>query len=222
MQGGVPHLRGRDLLQDVRGRAVRPQGWVLLRLPAGLPGESRDSRLREPARGDYDFIVVPGVSAVRQSTVAGLEAYMKRGTKVILYGDKCLAKDRYWRNHPNSAVVEGADRIARQKNRRRLAAELNGVLTRGGLSRIALTDARTGAPAWGVDYRVVPRHDAPTLVSALNVLKEPVQVALDLPGRAVDLVTGAQVDLKRIQLDPMEFVLLEIQEDPAPTPAASP
>ena len=171
---------------------------------------------------DYDFIVVPGVSAVRQSTVAGLEAYMKRGTKVILYGDKCLAKDRYWRNHPNSAVVEGADRIARQKNRRRLAAELNGVLTRGGLSRIALTDARTGAPAWGVDYRVVPRHGSPTLVSALNVLKEPVQVALDLPGRAVDLVTGAQVDLKRIQLDPMEFVLLEIQEDPAPTPAASP
>lgn len=159
---------------------------------------------------DYKWIIVPNVPAVRRSTVAGLREYIKRGAKVILYGDKCLTRDEYWRGLPAGSTPEQAVRVAHQETARRLAAQLDGVFGGGGLKRVALLDTRTGGPAWGVDYRVVRRTGAPTLVSALNVFNKPIKVALDMPGQAIDLVTGGRRDLESIPLDPMEFVLLEV------------
>ena len=163
---------------------------------------------------DYQWIVVPNVPAVRPATVAGLREYMRRGANVILYGNRCFKKDEYWRSQPQrGAALDRAVNVPAQESRRLLAAQLSGVFARGGLSRVAMVDAGTGGPAWGVDYRVVPRPDAPTLVSALNVLNKPVEVALDMPGHALDLVTGARKDLKSLKLDPMEFVLLEVTDE---------
>ena len=160
---------------------------------------------------DYEWIIVPNASSVRQSTVAGLREYIDRGTEVILYGKRCLKKDEYWRGRPRrAAALDEAINVPHQESKRLLATQLDEVFASGGLSRVALIDADTGAPAWGVDYRVVPGIGSPTLVSALNVSNKPVEVALDIPGQAVDLVTGARKNLKRIRLDPMEFVLLEV------------
>jgi len=160
---------------------------------------------------DYDWIIVPNVPAVRESTVSGLREYMKRGAKVILYGDKCLTKDEYWRSLPAGPALDKAVSVAHQESARLLMAQLDEVFAGGGLSRrAAMIDARTGEPAWGVDYRVVSRDGLPTLVSALNVLNKPVELALDIPGQAIDLITGAPRELKNFKLDPMEFVLLEV------------
>lgn len=163
---------------------------------------------------DYEWIVVPNVPVARQSTVAGLREYGKRGVKVILYGNRCLKKDEYWRIRPHrEAALDEAVSVAPQESTRLLTAQLDRVFADGGLSRVALIDAGTGELAWGVDYRVVPRAGSPTtLVSALNVLNKPVEVALDTPGQALDLVTGARKNLKSIRLDPMGFVLLEVTD----------
>ncbi len=67
------------------------------------------------------------------------------------------------------------------------------------------------AAAWRIDYRIVPWAGSPTLVSAMNVLNEPVEVPLDMLGQPVDLVTGETYGLANIQFDLMEFVLLEVK-----------
>lgn len=160
---------------------------------------------------DYEWIIVPHAVAVRETTVKGLAAYRKRGVKIVFYGDDCLTRDEYWRPRDPGAAFARTLKIPLQGNGRGLQARLRQVFAHAGLSRTELLDRATGEHAWGVDYRVVPYGDA-TLVSMVNLLNASVTVSLERSGKAKDLVTGEEMDLENVTLEPMGFVLLQRKE----------
>ena len=160
---------------------------------------------------DYDWIIVPGATAVRRGAVDGLAACRDGGAKIVFYGDGNLARDEYLRERELGDAFRGAIRIPRQESAPALQARLRTIFSRNGLSRPQLANVATGRPAWGVDYRVVPHGKAATLVSMVNLLSDPVTVSLALPGEATDLITGDPKDLKSVSLAPMDFVLMEVK-----------
>lgn len=85
-------------------------------------------------------------------------------------------------------------------------AALRPVLSSGGLDIVALRNADTGKLAWDVEYRVVPYRES-RLVSPVNYGNRKT-VKLDLKGRANDNLTGVEVDMRAISLEPMEPRLL--------------
>ena len=160
---------------------------------------------------DYEWIIVPHAAAVRETTVEGLAAYQERGANIVFYGDDCLTRDEYWRPRDPDDAFAAAIRIPLQESAPEFQTRLRKIFAQKGLSRVELTDPATGKHAWGVDYRVVQYGDT-KLVSMVNLLNAPVTVSLGLSGRAKDLVTGEEMDLDDVTLEPMAFVLLQRKE----------
>ena len=169
---------------------------------------------------DYEIIIVPNATAVRDATVTGLVECMKRGTNVIAIGDGCLTRDEYRRERELPAGLADIAVLDRQEHARMLAPKLRMELTKAGLKLTQPADARTGKPAWGVECRVVPTAPSDTrqptpdtfLLSTINLMPDPQTVSLDLLGDATDLVTGDKKNLKRLPLAPMQYVLLEVSQ----------
>ena len=159
---------------------------------------------------DYDVIVIPNAVAVRQATVDGLATCAGRGVKIVAVGEGCLTRDEYWRKRELPAGLADITVLDRLEDARLLAPGLRRELGEAGLTLTQLTDAQTGRPAWGVEYRVVPDGDG-RLVSMINLTPDPVTVSLEVAGGAMDLVTGDAKDLASLSLAPMEYVLLDVK-----------
>jgi len=130
--------------------------------------------------------------------------------KIISVGDHCLTRDEYWRERKLSPELANMTVIPVQENAPLLAPRLRKELARAGVTLTQLTDPRTGRPAWGVEYRIVP-FGRGKLVSMINLMPDPVTISLELPGSATDLVTGDAKGLRRLSLAPMEYILLNVK-----------
>jgi hypothetical protein len=162
---------------------------------------------RQLASGKFaevDWIILPRATHVTSSTVEALRGYMKRGGKLLMVGPENLEWDEYHRRRILPAEFRGAAHIDST------AGALRQVLVKSGLNIVDLRETDTGKPALGIEYRVVPYKEI-HLVNLINFLPKTQTVTLDLAGRAVDLISGNPVDLKKITLAPMVPQLLEVK-----------
>jgi hypothetical protein len=164
---------------------------------------------RELAAGTaakVDWLIVPNATHILDTTPAALAAFKKSGARILLVGQGCLGRDEYDRplgrlpDYP--AIQPGADDRA------------TAALLRAALHPLQTADLRespAGAPAWGVEFRVVPMGRS-TLVPMNNFNNDARTVTLSKwAGRqALDLLSGETVDLKAIALEPMVPRLLRI------------
>lgn len=152
------------------------------------------------------WLVVPNVTHVLPTTLPALAQFQKTGGKVLLVGKDCLARDDY--DQPLSIPINfptidlaGSDAAT--------AAVLHQSLS--SLPPHELLEAPSGKPAWGVEYRVVPRGQT-TLVPVVNFNHEP--KSLRFPAwtnrSASDLLSGDQVNPDAFKAEPMLPRLLRI------------
>lgn len=153
-----------------------------------------------------DWIIVPEATHVLDTTPAALKQFAKRGGKILLSSEDCLTRDEYDRPLPRGpaypVLQHGADDRATVD------------LLRAALQPLQFVDLRDKAdnkPAWGVEFRVVPRGNA-MLVPLINFNKETWTVTFpSWTGRqAVDLLSGETVDMNSIQLESMVPRLLRL------------
>jgi hypothetical protein len=153
------------------------------------------------------WIIVPNATHVLASTPPGLAAFVKSGGKVLLAGKASLSRDEY--DRPLAAATDYP------------VIELTGTnpeaadVLRRAMSPLAfneLRDAASGRPAWGVEFHVV-RHGGAMLVPMDNFNAAAVTVCLPRPARqhAIDLLSGEQMDLSAVPLEPMVPRLLQIR-----------
>ncbi|MBI3922188.1 MAG: beta-galactosidase [Armatimonadetes bacterium] len=162
------------------------------------------------ANDRVDWILLPRATHVRESAMAGLEKFVRRGGHVVMVGRDCLGWDEYHRPRPLPKSLLTAKRIGADLDERGMMGALKPVLISGGLETVKLTEALGERDAWGVEYRVVRcRRDLHVPMISYNEQAETVR--LHLSGRAVDLLSGKDVDLSRIALAPMEPRLLRIR-----------
>ena len=162
------------------------------------------------ANAKVDWIILPRATHVRSAAVAGLEEFVRRGGHVVMVGPDCLGWDEYHRPVQLPAALRGATRIEAQRDERAMMAALRPVLASGGLEMVRLTGSRVPSDCWGVEYRVV--HDGSDLLVPITSYNEQAEVVrLHLPGQAVDLLSGKNVDPGCIALGPMEPRLLRIR-----------
>ena len=125
-------------------------------------------------------------------------------------GAGCLAYDQYHRKHPAAlGGFAGVKHVADSSDHRALAAALRKTLTADGLKVADVVDPATGRPAWGVEYRVVPKGR--TLLSIINFMKDPQTVRVNLPGKAFDLLSRRAVDLANLRLDAIVPMLIVVE-----------
>jgi hypothetical protein len=187
--------------QEEYGQAVKEVYTQLMF--AGLPVTFVSERqLAEGKFPDTPWIIVPQAKHVLKTTVEGLQAYARKGGKLLLVGQDNLRWDQYHREH---IVPSGftAHKVAKPQ-------DLKGQLILSGVKTLELKDPQTGKPAWGVEYRCVTDAGR-ILVSMINHLPIAQTVALGLKGRSIDLLTEKNLDLNHIRLERMEPVLVEIK-----------
>ncbi len=154
---------------------------------------------------DVEWIILPRATHVTSPTVEALRAYAKKGGKLILTGEENLEWDEYHRKRILPAEFQNAARVDASGD------NLRQILVKDGLFIVELHDSKTGKPAGGIEYRVVPfrgKH----LINLTNFLPQTRTIKLNIPGRAVDLISGNAVDMKNIILAPMIPQLLEVSE----------
>ena len=158
---------------------------------------------------DVDWIVVPRATHVSDAAVAELKRYSARTGKLVFVGKSNLAWDEYHRKHDLRGAFKRAVRLDVKLKEKAVFSPLREAFAKGGLSTVALHDAKTGKPAWGIEYRIVPFRGR-LLVPMINFLHDPLTVSLDMKGQAIDLVTDRPIELDRITLKPMEAILISV------------
>jgi hypothetical protein len=164
-----------------------------------------ERQLAEGTAANVEYLLVPNATHVLSSTPAALAAFAKRGTKILLVGKECLTRDDYDRplDRANYPVMELAS------DEPSTAAALRQALSPFPFND--LLEVSTSKPAWGIEFRVV-RQGREILVALDNFNRETKTVTL--PRRvkepALDLLSGEQVDLKAISVEPMVPRLLRI------------
>jgi hypothetical protein len=167
---------------------------------------------RQLASGKYadvDWIVLPHATHVMDSTVKALDAFVKKGGKVVFVGEGNLAFDEYHRKRTLDGELAKAPTIQLHDDSARSMSVLRQVMAGQGLKTVELLDADGQTPAWGVEYRTVA-YKGGMLVPITNMLAKTVTVRLSMKGRAVDLITGQAVDMNRLELKPMAPHLIRI------------
>jgi hypothetical protein len=167
---------------------------------------------RQLAAGQYNgvkWIILPHVTHISDSAVAGLTNFVRSGGKVIAVGDEALAWNEYHQPRTVPTELKTCPKVAIVEDNRVLATELWRTLSAGGMEFVSLSERNQ--PAWGVEYRVVRQKDR-TLVSMNNLLTRPMTVSLAVKGRAIDLLDhNRPVELNSIRLEPMVPMLLEVR-----------
>jgi len=171
---------------------------------------------RQLAKGNFsppnaaaDWILVPRATHVTDAAVEGLQAFIRRGGRVIRIGSDCLAWDEYHRPRKFEQSIGTSAKIGPSQSEKEVMAELRPVLAAGGCRLEELKEVGTGNFAWNVEFQVVPFRDG-QLVPMMNY-GNPKTVALNLKGRATDLLSGDAVNLDAIDLESMEPRMLFVQ-----------
>ncbi len=160
---------------------------------------------RQLAAGIYPkakIILLPHATHVFETTKDALQTFVKNGGKVIKIGKGNLAFDEFHRKRD----LESLGTPGKPENLREILPSLGCKIT-------SLYDVKAQKASWGVEYRVVP-YKGKTLVSMMNLLPSRQTVKINLPGQAVDLVSGQPVDLTYLSLEPMVPFLLKITSTP--------
>lgn len=153
-----------------------------------------------------DWLIAPNATHIFDTTSAALAAFKKAGGRILLIGRDCLSRDEYDRPLPGPRDYPV---IAPGANDRATFSLLRAALQPPPTA--SLRESRSGEPAWGVEFRVVPMGKV-TLVPLDNFNQEARTVTLaKWAGRpALDLLSGETVDLQSIPLEPMLPRLLRI------------
>jgi hypothetical protein len=167
-----------------------------------------ERQLAEGTAPKVPYILVPAATHVQEKTVQALARFAASGGKVICIGEGCLGYDEYHRARQLPRALAKADLVAWVDDEKIEARLIRTELLRHGWRPRDLLVAGSAERAWGVEYRVVTQPGR-TLVSAVNLLKEPQTVEIPwLAGPATDLLSGQKADLKKLTLAPMVPVLL--------------
>lgn len=152
-------------------------------------------------------IVLPRATHVSAAAVAGLEAFVKHGGRLIAIGQGNLGKDQYDRDQTIPSDLAPTD-LSWPKDDRAIQAAMRPLLVSLGRFH-PLIDKATGAQAFGVEYRVVTVNGKRYL-SAINYMKTPVTIGtFELgTGRMKDLLSGEIVNPSKIVMQPMAPRLL--------------
>jgi hypothetical protein len=171
-----------------------------------------ERQLAHGAAPKAQWLVVPNATHVLTSTLPALARFVKAGGHVLLIGKESLRPDEYdrWleRGGENYPVLESAaqDPATAAALRERLAS----------VQFVDLRDTSTGKPAWSVEFRVVGQGRS-TLVPLINLSTEP--KTLGFPAwanqRALDLLSGEEVELSAVRAEPMVPRLLRVGESPS-------
>jgi hypothetical protein len=126
------------------------------------------------------------------------------GFQLVFVGEACAKRDEYDR----PLDVAYATKVVPVGDARALWESLRAE------GPVAVLDAE-GKPAWGIEFCSV-RHGNGLLVPMINHLKAAQTVSLSINGmaeRAVELLSGAVVSTKKMELKPMEPVLLRVERE---------
>jgi hypothetical protein len=141
---------------------------------------------------------------------AALAALVKCGKKIIRCSDKDATFDEYHRPRELPAEVKSWPVFTLGKDERANAVSLRKRLADEGIAVNDLRETNGDKLTWGIEYRVV--HEANrTLVPMINMSGKAQTVKLaDNGQKATDLLSGDEVDLTNIALEPVVPRLLEI------------
>lgn len=164
---------------------------------------------RELAAGTapkVDCLIVPEATHILDTTPRALAKYKKAGRKILLVGQDSLSRDEYDRPLPNAPMYPCIQPAA---DDRATAGLLRTALQP--LQTADLRETTSGEPAWGIEFRVVPKGGN-ILVPMNNFNKQAKTVTFTKwPSKqATDLLSGETVDLSNISLEPMVPRLLRI------------
>jgi len=175
-----------------------------------VPTFISERQLAEGQADRFDAIILPNSGHVRQSAIDALGEYVDAGGELVVFGH-VPNRNEYDLPLEMPASLESLGVNVAQTDDQKLADQLVEILSGVGLTTPALTDTVSGKPAWGVEYRTVETNEG-TYVAIINFNHEPVTVNLDVQGKAVNLVDGQSVNLRAIELVPLEPHLLRVTE----------
>jgi hypothetical protein len=157
---------------------------------------------------------------VSDATLSGLREFSRDGGHVLAVSgtagkNESLTCDIY--NRPRSlpdglaiTPITHSDMTDRSLSRQLLTT-----MNTQGLAQPVHVLSGKGDPAWGVEYTAVP-YEGRWLLPLTNMLTGEQTVSLPNAGNARDLITGRQLDAAKINLLPMQPLLLEV-ELPSPS-----
>jgi Beta-galactosidase/Carbohydrate binding domain len=164
-----------------------------------------ERQLAQGKAAKVQWLLVPRATHILPSTPAALAAYAKAASKVLLVGKDSLTRDEYDRPLPRAdyPVMELA-----------ASEPATAEALRQALAPLPLNDLRetaTGKPAWGVEFRLL-RQGRTRLIALDNFNTATTTVSLPKWATlsAPDLLSGEQVSLKAIPLDPMTPRLIRL------------
>ncbi|NLX07638.1 MAG: hypothetical protein GXY33_21075 [Phycisphaerae bacterium] len=140
------------------------------------------------------WIVLPHATHLTDEAVAGLARFVESGGRVVNVGSECMAWDAYHRPRSLPQVLAQAPTVDLPATEKQLHAALREIFSRGGMEFLALLDAETGQPVWGVEYRAVAYRNR-LLVPMVNFLNRPQRVRVHFKGQAMDLLAERSLDL---------------------------
>jgi hypothetical protein len=165
---------------------------------------------RQLARGTaakVQWLLVPNATHVLASTPPALARFVKAGGQVLLIGKESLGHDEY--DRPLEHGAENYPMLDSAGQDPATAAALREHLT--SVRFTDLRDSATGKPAWSVEFRAAGQGRA-TLVPLINL--GTVSKTLSFPAwanrRALDLLSGEEVELSAVKAEPMVPRLLRI------------
>jgi len=173
--------------------------------PAGFITEKM---IREGKLADCSLLIVPGARHVNDRTVAAIREYHQRGGRLAIIDKESLARDEHGNPRDVAAVLrkpiqfgstpeEYAPQIEHLTGStpEEYAPQLDKAFEEVGVRRPVRAVDREGNNAWGVELRAAPK-DKKTLVYAINLNRDPVEIVLRTGGKAKaarELVTGETV-----------------------------
>jgi hypothetical protein len=156
---------------------------------------------RKVDKGDFDgakIVVVPDARRVSDATFAALEAFAKKGGRVVVFGKDALLANEYGKMRPGRQAVR--DRLFRVENAissRTYCSILAAELAQAGLRPPVKVVSEGGKPSpFGVITRTGRTVDGRETLLAVNVLGEPAKIFV--PGRWRDVLTDAIVSGKTV------------------------
>jgi len=182
--------------------------YTMLTFSGLRPTFVSERQLAENPQPNFQCIIVPGASHVTDTTFEALSQF--KG-KLLLVGDDAMKWDEYHRARDRAALAPSVVQFKPDPKPGIAAAGLRKELAAAGVTLHDLMDASNSKPSWGVEYRVVA--DGPsTLIPMINLNAHAHTVRFTNPAwhRATDLLTGAEIDLASIHLEPSAPRLLRI------------
>ena len=201
--------------------------------PAGFITEKM---IREGNLAECSLLIVPGAKYVGNETVAKIQEYHKMGGRLMILGKESLTCDEYGNQRDIAAILgkpiqsgSTPEAYAPQLDyltgttSEEYTPQLDKAFEEVGIRRLVRSVDKQGKRVWGVELRTAS-HDNKTIVYAINLNREPVEIVLRTqPGarQAKDLIIGQNVQTNRpLVLVPRRPMLLEIGDVVKPSHAS--